>query len=97
MNEIRCHGAIVPLGRWCPWCGKSHYKLELERKVKKFKVEITQHAYRNGFYIIEAPDEDAAYTLAEDIKFEDPRITWDEFAPNMANYPKLMDIFVSEP
>lgn len=64
--------------------------------MKKFKVEIIQHAYRLGVYQIKAPDEDAAYVLAEDIKFNDPRIKWNKFDPAMNNIPRFADIEVTE-
>ncbi len=64
--------------------------------MKKFKVEVSQRAYRLGFYEIEAPDEDAAYILAKDIPFSDPRIVFGFFEAGMAGYPKAMDIDVTE-
>lgn len=64
--------------------------------MKKFMVEVSQRAYRLGYYEIEAPDEDAAYILAEDINFDDKRIKWDEFSANTNNYPKPTEISITE-
>lgn len=64
--------------------------------MKKFQIEIIQRAYRTGFYELEAPDQEAAYILAEDIKFNDPRVRWAEFDPAMNNYPRIEDIMVTE-
>ena len=64
--------------------------------MKKFMVEVSQRAYRLGYYEIEAPDEDAAFVLAEDIPFSDKRIKWNEFDPDMNNFPKVFDIQVTE-
>lgn len=64
--------------------------------MKKFKVEIVRRAYQTGTYELEAPDEDAAYILAQDIGFNDQRITWQEYTQYAGGYPRFMDIGVTE-
>lgn len=64
--------------------------------MKKFKVEVVQRAYRTGFYEIEAPDEDAAYVLAQNIAFGNPMIKWAPFDIGQAGYPRAIDISVTE-
>ena len=62
--------------------------------MNKFTVTIYQRAYRRGTYEIEAPDQEAAYTLAEDISFFDPRIKYEEGWVESDGYPEPEDMSV---
>ena len=64
----------------------------------KFKVFITQRSYRTGTYELEAPDEDGAFILAEDISFDSKEhpITWEDWYSNITATPRLEDIDIEE-
>lgn len=64
--------------------------------MKKFLVEVDQRGSRKGSFYIEAPDIDAAYVLAQDIKLSEPTIKWEEFSAYGQEYPRPEDIFINE-
>ena len=63
--------------------------------MQKWLITVTQNAYRQGTYELEAPNEDVALSLAEDIPLHDPRIEWESgFELSLREYPRDDDLMV---
>lgn len=59
----------------------------------RFRIKVVKQGHATGSYELEAPDEDAAQALADDIRLDDPRIVYESTVWGR-EYPRPMDVWV---